>query len=307
MSEYHSTNPLLIVIAGPTAVGKTRFAIDLAQKLGTEILSADSRQFYRELNIGTAKPTPEELRSVPHHFVGQLSIHDYYNISKYEQDVLALLDIFFRKKSVAIMVGGSGLYIDAVCRGVDEFPDPDPELRSYLKGILADEGIGKLQELVKLHDPDYYSSVDLANPNRLLRALEVSMSTGIPFSEQRLNKGRIRNFNLIKIGLDLPRAELFSRINQRVDQMMQVGLLDEVRELLPFKHLNALNTVGYKELFEYLNEDASLELAVENIKTHTRRYAKRQLTWFRKDKEYTWFAPGQENEVIDFIRINDLK
>jgi tRNA dimethylallyltransferase len=305
MSEYHSTNPLLIVIAGPTAVGKTRFAIDLAQKLGTEILSADSRQFYQELNIGTAKPSPEELGLVPHHFVGQLSIHDYYNISRYEQEALVLLDNLFRRNSVALVVGGSGLYIDSVCRGVDEFPDPDPELRSYLKGILTDEGIGKLQELVRLHDPDYYSSVDIANPNRLLRALEVSMSTGIPYSEQRLNQPRKRKFNIIKIGLDLPRAELFNRINQRVDQMMKNGLLEEVRELIPFKHLNALNTVGYKELFEYFNEDISLELAVENIKTHTRRYAKRQLTWFRKDKEYTWFAPDQLEMVLEYIGANN--
>jgi len=302
MSHSHTPYPVLIVIAGPTAVGKTRFAINLAQKLETEILSADSRQFYHELQIGTAKPTTAELGTVPHHFVGQLSIHDYYNISRYEQESLSLLDQLFGQNQSVLMVGGSGLYIDAVCRGVDDFPDPDPELRNYLKGILADEGIAKLQELLKLHDPDYYRSVDLANPNRLVRALEVSMATGIPYSEQRLNKPRKRNFRIIKIGLDLPRAELFRRINQRVDMMMQDGLLAEVMGLLPFRHLNALNTVGYKELFEYIDEIIPLELAVENIKTHTRRYAKRQLTWFRKDEEYTWFAPDRLDAVLEYIR-----
>lgn len=302
MPLKNSNKPILIIIAGPTAVGKTRFAIELAQQLSAEIVSADSRQFYRELNIGTAKPSLEELSIVPHHFIGQLSIHDYYNISRYEKEVQTLLESLFAKNSNAIMVGGSGLYIDAVCNGVDTFPDPDPELRNYLKGLLADEGIEKLQELLKIHDPSYFETVDLANPNRLLRALEVSMGTGIPYSSQRLNQKRERPFRVLKIGLDLPRAELFKKINARVDQMMLSGLLEEVKSLVQFKHLNALNTVGYKELFEYLDEVISLEQAVENIKTNTRRYAKRQLTWFRRDLDYNWFEPGHISNVIDLVK-----
>ncbi|NVO18368.1 MAG: tRNA (adenosine(37)-N6)-dimethylallyltransferase MiaA [Bacteroidetes bacterium] len=296
-------NPFtLIIIAGPTAVGKTRFAIELAEHLRTEIISADSRQFFKELNIGTAKPSEEELQAVPHHFIGQLSIHDYYNVSRYEQDVMEILSSLVRKHQYVIMTGGSGLYIDAVCRGVDDFPDPDPELRSYLKGLLADEGIEKLQEILKLKDPDYYITVDLANPNRLIRALEVTMATGVPFSSQRMNQPRQRNFNIIKIGLELPRQELVGRIHFRVDQMIENGLIDEARELYIYKHLNALNTVGYKELFEYFDGYVTLEQAIENIKTHTRRYAKRQLTWFRKDKEYKWFGPGDVQEVLELIK-----
>lgn len=299
LTPFKST---LIVITGPTAVGKTSFAIALAQKLGTEIVSVDSRQFYKELNIGTAKPTTVELEKIPHHFIGHLSIHDYYNISMYEQQVLPLLDKLFVNHPAVVMVGGSGLYIDAVCKGVDHFPDPDPELRRYLKGVLLDEGIEKLQDLLKMHDPNYYHSVDLLNPNRLIRALEVTMATGLPYSEQRLNQTRKRSFSVIKICLNMPRPVLFNRINFRVDEMMQGGLLDEARSLIFYKHLNALNTVGYKELFEYIDEKISLDRAIENIKTNTRRYAKRQLTWFRKDLDYKWFEPDNLDPVIELIQ-----
>ena len=291
----------LITIAGPTAVGKTACAIQLARSMDTVILSADSRQFYRELNIGTAKPSAGELESASHYFIGNLSIHDYYNISRFEADVLALLNNLFRDHSCVLMVGGSGLYLDAVCKGIDDFPDPDPQLRAYLKGILEDEGIEKLRELLSLHDPDYLREVDPFNPNRIIRALEVCLATGTPYSRQRSRQSRKRDFNIIKIGLNLPRAELFSRINQRVDQMMADGLLEEAHSLLPFRHLNALNTVGYKELFEFFDEKVSLEQAVENIKTNTRRYAKRQLTWFKRDKEITWFEPGQAEAIREFI------
>jgi tRNA dimethylallyltransferase len=301
MTSFNRSLPTLIVIAGPTAVGKTRFSIELAQKLGTEILSCDSRQFYKELNIGTAKPTTEELSLVLHHFIGHLSVDEYYNISKYEQEALRLLDNLFITHREVLLVGGSGLYIDALCRGVDVFPDPDPELRNYLKGIHTDEGIEKLRDLLKIHDPSYYYSVDLDNPARLMRALEVTMSTGIPYSTQRQNQPRIRNFNIIKICLNLGRAALFERINLRVDEMIHNGLIEEARSLYPYKHLNALNTVGYKELFEFIDEHISLEQAIENIKTNTRRYAKRQLTWFRKDKEYEWFEPDQVDQVVESI------
>jgi tRNA dimethylallyltransferase len=292
------SKPLLVVITGPTAVGKTNVAITLAKALDTVILSADSRQFYAELNIGTAKPDAAQLSEVQHYFVGQLSIHDYYNVARYETDVLQLLPSLFEKHPVVIMVGGSGLYIDAVCRGIDDFPDPTPELRNFLKGILADEGIGKLQEMLLQHDPAHMSSVDIANPNRLLRALEVCVTTGKPYSEQRMNQSKAREFRVLKIGLDLPRTELFARIGLRVDQMMAAGLLEEVKEFLPLRHLNALNTVGYKELFAYLDGEVPIERAVENIKTNTRRYAKRQLTWFKRDVETKWFEPWQASEIL---------
>jgi tRNA dimethylallyltransferase len=296
-----SFNPLLVVIAGPTAVGKTATAISLAKSLNTVILSADSRQFYTELNIGTAKPDKCQLTEVEHYFVGHLSIHDYYNVSRYETDVLQLLPSLFIKNPVVVLVGGSGLYIDAVCKGIDDFPDPAPELRSYLKGILADEGIGKLIELLRQHDPKYLEEVDIANPNRLLRSLEVCMTTGKSYSSQRINQTKERNFNVLKIGLNLPRAELFNRIGERVDQMIEAGLLDEVKQLIPFRQLNALKTVGYKELFAYLDGGVTLERAVENIKTNTRRYAKRQLTWFKRDEEIQWFDPSEDEKIRNVV------
>jgi tRNA dimethylallyltransferase len=296
-----SSKPLLVVIAGPTAVGKTDVAINLARSLDTIILSADSRQFFAELNIGTAKPGIAQLNEVKHYFVGHLSMHDYYNVSRYEADVLQLLPSLFEKKPVVIMAGGSGLYIDAVCKGIDDFPDPAPELRSYLKGILADEGIGKLIELLRKQDPDYLTEVDIANPNRLMRALEVCLTTGKSYSSQRINQTKERDFNILKIGLNLPRAELFNRIGQRVDQMIAGGLLDEVKELIPYRHLNALNTVGYKELFAHLDEEVTLERAIENIKTNTRRYAKRQLTWFKRDEEIIWYDPSEFEKILDKV------
>lgn len=296
------SKPLLVLITGPTAVGKTTVAIALAKMLGTVILSADSRQFYAELNIGTAKPDATQLSEIQHYFIGQLSITDYYNVARYEEDVLQLLPFLFEKHPVVLMVGGSGLYIDAVCRGIDDFPDPTPEMRDYLKGILVGKGIAKLQELLRQYDPAHSLAVDIANPKRLLRALEVCMTTGKPYSEQRMNQAKLRSFRVIKIGLNLPRPELFARINQRVDSMMAAGLLEEVKQLIPLRHLNALNTVGYKELFTYLDGEISLERAVENIKTNTRRYAKRQLTWFKRDLEMKWFEPQQIVEILKHIK-----
>lgn len=291
----------LIVIEGPTAVGKTAFAIALAKQLQTVIISADSRQFYRELAIGTARPTQEEMEGVVHYFLGHLSVHDYYNVSRFEQDVVALLPSLFSRNQYVIMAGGSGLYIDAVCNGIDDFPDPDPELRSYLKGLLRDDGIEKLRSLLLEHDPEYYKSVDLMNPVRLQRALEVALTTGKPYSEMRAGQKKTRDFNIIKIGLNLSREVLFERIAHRVDRMMHDGLLDEARSMLPYRHLTALNTVGYKELFEYLDGNVTLQQVVENIKTNTRRYAKRQLTWFKRDRDVKWVEPGQLNKVLEHI------
>ncbi len=294
----------LVVIAGPTAVGKTDVAIQLAKTFSSEILSADSRQFYHEMYIGTAKPDQQQLDEVKHHFIGHLSIHDYYNVSNFENETLLLLKNLFQQNNIVFMVGGSGLYIDAVCRGIDDFPDPKPELRSYLKGVYKDEGIVKLQEMLLQLDPEYLATVDVNNPNRLLRALEVCHTTGKKFSEQRLNNSKTRDFEIIKIGLNLPRPELFSRIEFRVDQMIEKGLVDEVKNLLPFRHLNALNTVGYKEIFDFLDSKITLEQAITNIKTNTRRYAKRQLTWFKRTDEFTWFEPSQVNEITNYLTVN---
>lgn len=293
----------LVVIAGPTAVGKTDVAIKLAKEWNTEIISADSRQFYKEMSIGTAKPNQQQLNASKHHFIGQLSIHDYFNVSKFENEALSLLKTLFEKHDLVIMAGGSGLYIDAVCRGIDDFPDPEPEFRSYLKGIYQDEGIEKLKEMLLQIDPEYFTTVDINNPNRLLRALEVCHATGKKFSDQRLNSSKTRDFQIIKVGLNLPRPELFNRIELRVDHMIENGLVDEVKSLLPFRHLNALNTVGYKEIFDYLDGKITLQQAIVNMKTNTRRYAKRQLTWFNRTDEYTWFEPTQLNEITNYLTI----
>jgi len=253
------------------------------------------------MSIGTAKPDQQQLDAVKHHFVGQLSIHDYFNVSKFENAALQLMNSLFCQHDLVFLAGGSGLYIDAVCHGIDDFPDPEPELRSYLKGIYQDEGIVKLQEMLFQLDPEYFSTVDTNNPNRLLRALEVCCTTGKKFSEQRLNSSKIRDFQIIKIGLNVPRYELFSRIEFRVDQMIEKGLVDEVKSLLPYRHLNALNTVGYKEIFDFLDSKITLQQAIVNIKTNTRRYAKRQLTWFNRKDEYTWFEPSQINEITNYL------
>ena len=310
MSFFDSNSPparltnsakYLVVIAGPTAVGKTDVAIKLATHFKSEIISADSRQFYREMSIGTAKPNQDQLISIKHHFIGQLSISDYFNVSVFENEVIKLLKNLFINTNIIFLVGGSGLYIDAVCKGIDDFPDPAPELRNYLKSVLAQNGIGKLQEMLQQLDPEYYTAVDINNPNRLLRAIEVCETTGRKFSEQRLNSQKKRDFNIVKIGLNLPRPELFSRIGLRVDQMIESGLIKEVESLLPNRHLNALNTVGYKEIFEFLDSEITLEQAIENIKTNTRRYAKRQLTWFKRTDEYKWFEPSAINEITSYL------
>lgn len=296
-----TAKPLLIVIAGPTAVGKTALSIRLAQYLQTEILSADSRQFFREMSIGTARPDKKEMQGIPHHFTGHLSISESYNVSDFEQDSVALLEQLFQKKNTAVMVGGSGLYIKAVCEGIDTLPDPDPDLRQQLVRSYENEGIEILQKRLFELDRPYYHEVDKHNPKRLMRAIEVCETTGKKYSDLRLQQPKPRPFRILKIGLELPRQELFERIHQRTDKMMEHGLLEEAKRLAPFRRLNALNTVGYKELFRYLDGTINLEQAVTDIKTNTRRYAKRQMTWFKKDTEFTWYHPSQLHEIIASI------
>jgi len=278
----------LIVIVGPTAVGKTAVAIELAKKLNTEIVSADSRQFYREMTIGTAKPTPDELKQAKHHFIDSHSIKENFSVGDFEEQGLALLEGLFKKHDTAILVGGSGLYIKAICEGFDKLPSASPEVREKLNLEFKNKGIVPLQEKLKTADPVYYCQVDLNNPQRLIRALEVFETTGMPFSSYRKFTINQRPFQCIKIGLNLPREMLYQRINQRVDDMVNQGLIEEVRSLLPFRHLNALNTVGYSELFDYFDDKTDLASAIELIKQNTRRFAKRQLTWFRKDKDIKW-------------------
>lgn len=291
----------LVVVLGPTAVGKTTFSIKLAKHYRTEIVSADSRQFYTGMKIGTAAPSPAELAAVPHHFIGHLPLAEPYNVSRYESDALLLLGELFRKHDRVLLTGGSGLYIDAVCSGIDELPDPDPELRELLKAGYRSSGISILRDQLRLLDPDFYHTVDLANPTRLIRAIEVCLLTGKPYSSLRSQSKKDRPFRILKIGLALPRDILNERIGLRVDAMMTGGLLEEVRDLFRFRHLNALNTVGYRELFRHIEGQVSLQQAVEDIKTNTRRYAKRQMTWFRRDPSIKWFHPGELPEVMAYL------
>ena len=291
----------LFVIVGPTAIGKTATAIRIAQELGTEILSCDSRQFYKELNIGVARPSDEELAAVKHHFIANLSIHDSYNVSMYEHDALALLDDLFATHDTAVAVGGSGLYVDALCQGITEMPDPDPEIRAELKKRLQSEGIESLRSQLRLLDPEYYEQTDIANPLRIIRGLEMYLTTGTPFSQIRKSEIKKRPFDIVKIGLTCPRDELYSRINLRVDEMVRNGLEDEARNLLPYRHLNALNTVGYKELFDYFDGKITLEQAIADIKTHTRRYAKRQITWLQRYSDIQWFDRKNLLNILQVI------
>jgi len=278
----------LIIVTGPTAVGKTEVAIKLAKSLNSEIISCDSRQMYREMRIGTAVPTAEELAAVPHHFIGNLSIHDYYNVSLFEQECLQLLDKLFLKHQTVVMTGGSGLYIDAVCKGIDDFPTVDTEIRKTVTGWFESEGVEYLRRQLKILDPEHYAKVDLRNHKRIMKAIEVSLQTGKPYSSFLTAQERKRPFEIEKIVLNRPREELFERINLRTTLMMEQGLLEEVKTLYPFKHLNALNTVGYKELFAYMDGEYDVNTAIELIRRNTRRYAKRQLTWFARDTEMIW-------------------
>ena len=291
----------LIVIAGPTGIGKTALAIDVAKHFNTEIVSADSRQFYKELKIGAAFPNRKELSAVKHHFIGNLSITDEYNVSKYEQDALQTLETIFTTQTTAVLVGGSGLYLDAVCKGIDELPDPDPELRESIKTLFYENGITALQSKLKLLDPEYYNQVDRDNPKRLMRAIEVCITTGKTYTSLRLSNPKPRDFNIIKIGLFTDREVMYWRINQRTDKMIKDGLIDEAFSLLSFRNYNALNTVGYKELFNYFDKTLTLEEAIDKIKINTRRYAKRQLTWFNKDKNIIWIDINNIKNIYDVL------
>lgn len=285
MSSANFSGPTLYILTGPTGVGKTAYTIELAQRWQVPIISADSRQFYREMRIGTAYPTEEELSAAQHFFVGMLSIHDYYNVYKFEHDVLKLLQELFQKYPVVIMTGGSPQYLDAVCHGVDEMPDPDPNTRQFVINLFQNNGVEALHAQLQLLDPEYAAIVNPNDSKRMMRALEVSLQTGKPYSELLHKKQIQRDFRIEKYYLNRPREVLFDRINQRVDKMMTNGLLEEAKSLLPYRHLNPLNTVGYKELFYYFDGKCTLEQAVTDIKTHTRRYAKRQLTWFKREYE----------------------
>ena len=285
----------LIVVVGPTAVGKTSLSIELANFLGTEIVSADSRQFYKELNIGVATPTALELSMAKHNLIGHISIHQSYNIADFEKDALKELERIFQEKDYAVLTGGSGLYVNALCYGVDNMPDVKPEIREELNELFSTQGIAPLQEELMRKDPEYWQIVDKQNHIRLIRALEICRQTGKTFTSFRLGEKKRRNFEIIKLGLERSRENLLERIYQRVDLMLEEGLENEARSVYPFRDLQALQTVGYKELFEYFDGKVDFPTAVENIKINTRQYAKRQMTWFRKDKNTLWL--NAENKI----------
>ena len=291
----------IILIVGPTAIGKTALSIELANKLNTEIISCDSRQFYKELKIGSAPPNSKELESAIHHFIHHLSVNDDYNAGEFEINAIAKIKDIHKTKDTVIVVGGSGLYVDSICKGLDKMPEIPNQIRLKLNLTLKEKGIAWLQQEVKKVDPNFYHNCDKKNPQRLLRALEIFLATGKTFSSYKSPKTKERPFEIIKIGLITEREILYQRINTRVDKMLEKGLLEEVESLIPFQHRNALQTVGYKEIFAFYNNDCTLEKAVENIKQNTRRFAKRQLTWFRKDKNIKWFNPNQISEIKKFI------
>lgn len=306
--------PLLIVILGPTAVGKTELTLSIAEELGCPILNCDSRQIYRGMRIGTAAPTEEQLERAKHYFVGQLSLNDYYSAAKYEQDVLQLTSELYKKHDTLILSGGSMMYIDAVCNGIDDIPTVTEEVRTHLAQRLQNEGPDILLEELRLVDPEHYDNVDRKNTKRVVHALEIFYTTGKPYSSfltrkalrssEDARKRPKRPFRILKIGLNRPREELFERINTRVDNMINSGLLHETMSLMPYRHENALNTVGYKEMFNVLDGTWELPMAIERMKKNTRVYAKKQLTWFMHDKSISWFHPDQHKEVMDFIRKN---
>lgn len=291
----------LICIVGPTAVGKTAMGIQIAQFLKTEIISADSRQFYQELEIGTAKPDAQELRQAKHHLVNSLSIHDAYDVGLFEKEAMGVIQQIHEKKDAVVMVGGSGLFVDAVCNGLDEFPEVKEGMRDELNTEFKNAGLQALVDELKDSDPEYYEIVDRQNPQRVIRALEVIRSTGKKFSDFRRRSKKERPFDVIKIGLTMDRDKLYQRIDQRMDIMIEQGLFEEAEKFLPFKELNALQTVGYQEIFPYLEGEYDYEEAVRLLKRNSRRYAKRQLTWFKKDESVKWFEPSESKEILDWL------
>ena len=304
MLEQNTSKKYLVVIGGATASGKTGLAIEVAKYFKTAIISADSRQFYREMSIGTAKPTATELAAAPHHFVGNLSIHDYYSVGDFERAALVVLDSIFEKNNVAVMVGGTGLFLRAVCEGLDEFPNIPLSIRQYFEDLYTNEGIEPLQKLLQTVDYQYFAEVDLQNPMRLTRALAVWKTSGKPYSSFKTQSKKARNFEPIYIATDIERTILYDRINKRVDAMISDGLVEEAAHLLPFRHLNALQTVGYQELFDHFDGKMTLEEAIDKVKQHSRNYAKRQTTWFRKEAHWQRFDPSDTEGVISKIKEN---
>lgn len=291
----------LYVLLGPTAVGKTELALQIAEHLQSPILNCDSRQLYRDMQIGTAAPTPEQLTRVKHHFVGTLGLEDYYSAAQYEADVLQLIEALQPEHENLLLTGGSMMYIDAICNGIDDIPTIDDDTRMLLKARYEQEGLDPLLRELKLIDPEHYAIVDQRNPKRVIHALEVYYTSGKTYTSFRTGERKKRSFRIVKIGLNRPREELFSRINARVEDMVTSGLVEEARRLLPYRHLNALNTVGYKEIFRYLDGEWALDFAIEKIKKNTRDYAKKQLTWFHRDKNIQWFHPDQKEEILQLL------
>lgn len=291
----------LVVLLGPTGVGKTEVALQIAEHLQSPIINADSRQLFAEIPIGTAAPTKEQQERVKHYFVGTLHLTDYYSAAKYEEDVLQLLNQLFNQQQMALLSGGSMMYIDAVCQGIDDIPTVDEATRRLMKRKLETEGLDALVAELKVLDPEHYKIVDLHNPRRVIHALEICHMTGNTYTSYRKNTKKIRPFNIIKIGLNRPREEMYERINNRVLKMMNQGLIEEAKAIYPQKGLNALNTVGYKELFAYFDGDISLDDAILKIQSNTRQYMRKQVTWFKRDNQIKWFSPTNIEEIINYI------
>lgn len=294
-------NKNLVVVVGPTGVGKTAVCIELAKSLDCEIISADSRQIYRDIPIGTASPTEDERKSVPHHFIGMLSLDEYFSAARYEEMALAEIERQFKKRNVVLLTGGSMMYVDALCKGIDDIPSPDREIRDELMRRFETEGLDSLRHQLKILDPEYYNVVDLKNPKRVIHGLEICLMTGRTYTSFRTNICKKRPFNIIKVGLRREREELYERINQRVDQMILAGLVEEARKVYPFRSYNALNTVGYKELFEFFDGVITLDEAVDKIKRNSRVYSRKQMTWFKRDESIHWFNPAEIESIQDYI------
>lgn len=301
MLNFYTMSHTLIVLIGPTGVGKTELSLSIAEHFHTSILSSDSRQLYADLKIGTAAPTPEQLARVPHHFVGTLKLTDYYSAAQYEADVMKKLEELFSLNEVVVLTGGSMMYVDAICKGIDDIPTVDKETRELMLQKYAEEGLDHLCAELKLLDPEYYQIVDLKNPKRVIHALEICYMTGKSYTSFRTQSTKKRPFRIIKIGLTREREELYERINRRVNEMLDAGLLEEVKAVYPYKELNSLNTVGYKELFKYLDGEWTLEFAIEKIKQNSRIYSRKQMTWFKRDNEIHWFHPDQKEEIMNYI------
>lgn len=291
----------LIVLIGPTGVGKTDLSIKIAEKYGSPIISADSRQLYSDLKIGTAAPTEEYLKRVKHYFVGTLKLTDYYSAAQYESEVISLLEDLFKRNNTILLTGGSMMYIDAICKGIDDIPTVDSETRLMMMEKYEKEGLDRLCAELKLLDPEYYSTVDLKNPKRVIHALEICYMTGKTYTSFRTGNKKQRPFDIIKIGLCRDREELYERINKRVDIMIKEGLVDEVKSVYEYRNLNSLNTVGYKEIIQYLEGNCTLEFAIEKIKQNSRIYSRKQMTWFKRDNDITWFHPDKEEDIMEFI------